>query len=295
MANEFRHKDVIAGRIREIEYEHVNQHILNGQATGDIVYASSASQLSGLVIGATDTILSVQGGVPTWRTPANILTDLSGQAGAAFDWNSQNLTGLGTLNTHTLPGGTDTICLIAATQELDNKTLDSAVGKGTWTTSGVWTLPAITLGGIMTLADTIGINTGVADNDYYTLGADDLGVGIVEVARVAGAADPYFGIGVDGAVLKGTNSGLLGFFGATPVNQPDAYTQTYSTPDRTIANPTGVSMGDLVATNGGWGASTEANFDKITTAVDQLIADNLDLRQAITALIDDLQELGLVG
>ena len=54
-------------------------------------------------------------------------------------------------------------------------------------------------------------------------------------------------------------------------------------------------MGDLVATNNGWGASTEANFDKITTAVDQLIADNLDLRKAVAALITDLQTKGLLG
>ena len=87
----------------------------------------------------------------------------------------------------------------------------------------------------------------------------------------------------------------IGFYDATPIVQPGAYTQTYSTGDKTIANPTCVSMGDLVATNGGWGASSEANFDKITTAVDQIIADNLDLRQGLTSVIDDLQALGLFG
>ena len=95
MAGEFRHKDVVAGRIRETEYEDVNQHILNNQAKRDMVIAPTATQLGRLAIGATDTILSVQGGLPVWRTPANILTDLSGQAGAAFDFNSQNLTSVG--------------------------------------------------------------------------------------------------------------------------------------------------------------------------------------------------------
>jgi len=39
-----------------------------------------------------------------------------------------------------------------------------------------------------------------------------------EVARVAGAAGTaqYFGLGVDGNVIKATNGGLLGFYGATP-------------------------------------------------------------------------------
>lgn len=89
---------------------------------------------------------------------------------------------------------------------------------------------------------------------------------------------------VVGTIKKDTTTGTI-----------NTYTQTYSTADRTVANPTGVTMGDLGATSGGWGASSEANFDKITTAVDQLIADNLDLRQAITALIDDLQTLGVLA
>jgi hypothetical protein len=39
---------------------------------------------------------------------------------------------------------------LANTAELDNKTLDSAVAKGTWTASGTWTIPAVTLGGTVT-------------------------------------------------------------------------------------------------------------------------------------------------
>ena len=61
-------------------------------ATGDMRYASAAGVGLILTIGATDTILSVQGGVPTWRTPANILTDLSGQAGADFSMNTNKIT-----------------------------------------------------------------------------------------------------------------------------------------------------------------------------------------------------------
>ncbi len=61
-------------------------------ATGDMRYASAAATGAILTIGATDTILSVQGGVPTWRTPANILTDLSGQAGADFSMNTNKIT-----------------------------------------------------------------------------------------------------------------------------------------------------------------------------------------------------------
>lgn len=50
--------------------------------------------------------------------------------------------------------------------------------------------------------------------------AQDTGVGLVEVLRFAGAADPYVGLGVDGNVIKATNGGLLGFFAATPITRP---------------------------------------------------------------------------
>ncbi len=96
MANEFGHISIGAS-LTQAEFELITLHQFDSQATGDIAYASSGTQLSRLGIGATDTILSVQGGVPTWRTPANILTDLTGQAGAAFSWNSQNLTSVGTI------------------------------------------------------------------------------------------------------------------------------------------------------------------------------------------------------
>lgn len=47
------------------------------------------------------------------------------------------------LPTGSLVGTTDT-------QELTNKTLNASVGKGTWTASGTWQLPAFTLGGAVT-------------------------------------------------------------------------------------------------------------------------------------------------
>ena len=95
----------------------------------------------------------------------------------------------------------------------------------------------------------------------------------------------------------GKSGGKIGFYATIAVTKPSAYTQTYSTPDKTISNPTATAPGDLGATQSGsaWGASSEANFDKIGTALDALVADNLDLRKAVTALIDDLQALGLVG
>lgn len=43
-----------------------------------------------------------------------------------------------------------TLSTLAGSEELTNKTLNASVGKGTWTASGTWTLPAHTIGGAIT-------------------------------------------------------------------------------------------------------------------------------------------------
>lgn len=53
----------------------------------------------------------------------------------------------GTARTWAVPNNNDTFVGLVATQELTNKTLNASVGKGTWTASGTWTLPAFTIGG----------------------------------------------------------------------------------------------------------------------------------------------------
>ena len=63
---------------------------------GDIMFRN-ATVSTRLAKGADNTILAMGANDPEWKTPATILADLSGQAGAAFAWNSQNLTGIGDL------------------------------------------------------------------------------------------------------------------------------------------------------------------------------------------------------
>ena len=67
MANEFKHADV-GGGLTEAEYDSGTAHQFDSQATGDILYASSNSQLSRLGIGDTGAVLTVTGGVPVWDT-----------------------------------------------------------------------------------------------------------------------------------------------------------------------------------------------------------------------------------
>jgi outer membrane murein-binding lipoprotein Lpp len=129
-------------------------------------------------------------------------------------------------------------------------------------------------------------------------------------AVVAGTAGAVSGLGdttwADGKNLifnatTGTKIGAtgdkLGFYGATPIVKPaTAYTQTYSTADKTHANSTFVALATTAATQSSpWGFATQAQADAIATKVNTLGDDVTDLKQLVNAIIDDLQALGLVG
>lgn len=58
-----------------------------------------------------------------------------------------DFTGNSASRVYTFPNFAGTLATLAGVEELTNKTLTSSVGKGTWTASGTWTLPAFTLGG----------------------------------------------------------------------------------------------------------------------------------------------------
>jgi hypothetical protein len=83
-----------------------------------------------------------------------------------------------------------------------------------------------------------------------------------------------------------------------------AYTQTYSTADRTHANPTAVAVTNAFGTanatmEDATGAHDQTilnnNFKELTTQTNALIADVADLKQLVNSIIDDLQTLGLVS
>ena len=77
MANELRHKDV-GTALSKSEWEDVSSHILNSQAAGDVIYASSTTQLTRLGIGAAKQILAVNsaGTAPEWTSSPPIVTAL---------------------------------------------------------------------------------------------------------------------------------------------------------------------------------------------------------------------------
>lgn len=119
------------------------------------------------------------------------------------------------------------------------------------------------------------------------------------------AAAPAMSVGNnDGVALTvASATGTLGFFGATPVALPSAYTQTYATADKTHAAPTAatLTLADGAGTNDNTigaitdNASTIAAVQELADEINKLVADVADVKQLVNSVIDDLQALGLVS
>ena len=71
MTNEFVHKTV-GTELTQSEWEAIGTHVFNNQSTGDILYASSATQLSRLAVGANGTILTLSSGIPAWTASPSV-------------------------------------------------------------------------------------------------------------------------------------------------------------------------------------------------------------------------------
>jgi hypothetical protein len=73
MANEFKHKSV-GTELTQTEFEAVGGHVFDSQATGDIPYAVSSTQISRLGIGSTNDLLTITGGIPAWSSTLTVAT-----------------------------------------------------------------------------------------------------------------------------------------------------------------------------------------------------------------------------
>ena len=95
--------------------------------------------------------------------------------------------------------------------------------------------------------------------------------------------------------FTGAHTGTtLGFYSVTPTTRPAAYTQTFSTASRTVPNATAAAVDATAATNVTPFGYTAAQADGIIAAVNALRTDVDAVRQVVTAVIDDLQAVGLL-
>lgn len=96
MANELKHVDPGA-IMTQAEYTAVTGHAFDSQATGDVPYASSASQISRLAIGSANQILSPSGGIPAWLSFVSAFTGAN-LAVTARDSTNNAISYIGELN-----------------------------------------------------------------------------------------------------------------------------------------------------------------------------------------------------
>lgn len=85
MTGEMKHKTV-GTELTQAEWEAIGTHVFDSQATGDILYASSGTQLSRLGIGSTNNLLTISGGIPAWTaTPTVTSLTATGLTTSTFD------------------------------------------------------------------------------------------------------------------------------------------------------------------------------------------------------------------
>ncbi len=93
--------------VGSIVLEYKNGYFTNLYLKGVPVSSGNGNGISYSLFDATTFLYAINDDDPQPKTPAEVMAILSGQAGGTFDWNGQNLTGLGTLSAFTLGGTMD--------------------------------------------------------------------------------------------------------------------------------------------------------------------------------------------
>jgi hypothetical protein len=98
----------------------------------------------------------------------------------------------------------------------------------------------------------------------------------------------------NGVRIGATSSDKLGFYGATPIARPSAFTQTYSTADKTLGSYT-ADVENVAYTGAADGEAKLVDLNNLRIAYENLRAHHEDLAQFVNALLDHLQSLGLAS
>jgi len=193
---------------------------------------------------------------------------------------------------------------------LTSRVLTNASAPDTSASLSSASLPVLIFNGA-TGANELRVPTNLADALSIESSAGDIVVLDTTTGTVVWTFSAGVRVNVAGDFQGGNaTTDLVAFHGSTPTDQCPAYTQTYSTADRTHANLTSsavvlTNMEDGSANNtleaitdtsmSDQSGAIERNFDKIGDEINFLIDDLTDVKQLVNSIIDDLQEKGLVG
>ena len=162
MANEFQHKDP-GSTLTQAEYITTDGtgHIFDCQATGDIMYASSATVLKNLGKGAANTVLSMGGScIPAWTASPSV-TDL------------------------TIGGGCITLSAATDIDLLDNNA--SALSFDSTGKAGIIDIVTTNCSEGVTMSGTLGVTGVLTSTGGITVGVCDTGLDVKFFGASAGA------------------------------------------------------------------------------------------------------------
>ena len=127
---------------------------------------------------------------------------------------------------------------------------------------------------------------------------DWLTIASTKIGTLGEASDLAFGT-TTGTKFGTATTQKIGFWNVTPVVQPSAYTQTYSTADKTLAAYTADTESSAYTgidnAQGGTPYAQLTDLNALRVAYENLRAFTEDLAQHHNSVVDDLQTIGLVG
>jgi len=157
MANELKHGSV-GTELTQAEWEGVGTHVVADQAVGDIIYASTTTQLRRLGVGSNTNVLTLASGIPSWAAPAAAAAGSLTGSTLASGVTASSLTSLGTLTA--LTGGTGDLNWDSGTLFVDSSADKVAINR---TSSLLAALDVIRTGSSVQIAIAPGNLTSAAD------------------------------------------------------------------------------------------------------------------------------------
>ena len=211
---------------------------------------------------------------------------------------TDTLAGLGTVQTWTAVQTFGGITLTDATNVVLNTTTGTKIGTATTQKLGFYNATPIVQPANTTDLRTALINLGL----YATGGASPLNLNGGALTTTGDSALGQITIDDGKNIVLNTTTGTkigtattqkLGFYNATPIVQPSAYTQTYSTASKTMTQTTMTDPASYGAGTNGY--STAGQASAIHAEVIALKANMVTTQKVVNQIIDDLQALGLLS